>query len=112
MFLSQIYVMKLQKSVEDYLHLVDTAVLPVLTRGLMSKTERVQAEFIEILLEAALEDGRLGNSVNISSLLNDTDDPGSLNSALSRLLNTYLIGPTLESFTALGKLNFPMGVQF
>ena len=70
--------MKQQKSVEDYLHLADTALLPVLTRGLMSKTERVQAEFIEILLETALEDGRLGNIVNISSLRNNTDDPGEL----------------------------------
>jgi hypothetical protein len=75
----QIYVMKKQKSVEDYLHLVDSAVLPVLTRGLQAKVERVQSEFIEILLETALEDGRLGNNVNISSLRDNTDDPGTFN---------------------------------
>ena len=68
--------MKQQKSEVDFLHLADTALLPVLTRGLMSKSERVQSEFIEILLETALEDGRLGNTVNISSLRNNTDDPG------------------------------------
>jgi hypothetical protein len=71
--------MKKQKSVEDYLHLVDSAVLPVLTRGLQAKVERVQSEFIEILLETALEDGRLGNNVNISSLRDNTDDPGTFN---------------------------------
>ena len=68
--------MKQQKSEEDYLHLVDSALLPVLTRGLQAKTERVQSEFIEILLEAALDDGRLGNNVNISSLRDNTEDPG------------------------------------
>ena len=71
--------MNKQKSVEDYLHLVDSAVLPVLTRGLQAKVERVQSEFIEILLETALEDGRLGNNVNISSLRDNTDDPGTFN---------------------------------
>jgi hypothetical protein len=76
--------MKKQKSVEDYLHLVDSAVLPVLTRGLQAKVERVQSEFIEILLETALEDGRLGNNVNISSLRDNTDDPGTFN-----LLSTF-----------------------
>jgi len=71
--------MKQQKSEKDFLHLVDSTILPVLSKGLQSKTERVQAEFIDVLLETVLEDGRLGNNVNIASLRNNTDDPGSPN---------------------------------
>ena len=76
LLLFQIFVMKKQKSEKDFLHLVDSAMLPVLTKGLQSKTERVQSEFIDVLLEAVLDDGRLGNNVNIASLRNNTDDPG------------------------------------
>jgi hypothetical protein len=68
--------MKQQKSEKDFLHLVDSAILPVLSKGLQSKTERVQSEFIDVLLEAVLDDGRLGNNVNIAALRNNTDDPG------------------------------------
>lgn len=70
-----IQVMKTQKSRQDYLHLVDSALLPVISRGLQSKNERVQSEFLEILLDAATDDGFVGSGIDISPLRNQTDDP-------------------------------------
>ena len=41
--------------------LADTELLPVISKGLMAKHDRVQGEFIQILTEAITEDGRLGS---------------------------------------------------
>ena len=47
-------------SLEEYKKVVDSDIIPALSKGLMAKYDRVQAEFILVLTEAMTEDGHLG----------------------------------------------------
>ena len=46
---------------EEYIKLVDTNIVPALGKGLMSKFDRVQSEFILVLTESMTENGHLGS---------------------------------------------------
>lgn len=55
---------------EVYHKVCDGDLIPVFTKGLMIKHDRVQAEFIQILTEAMTDDGRLGTHTDLKNLQN------------------------------------------
>ena len=53
---------------ENYSKLIDEEIIPVLSKGLMSKNERIQGEFIQVLICAIDENGNLGSHTDIKFL--------------------------------------------
>ena len=52
---------KKQLSIEKFREITDSELVPVISKGLMAKHDRVQAEFIQILTGTITEDGCLGS---------------------------------------------------
>ena len=52
---------KKQLSIEKFREVTDSELVPVISKGLMAKHDRVQAEFIQILTGTITEDGCLGS---------------------------------------------------
>lgn len=56
---------------EQFHEVADSDILPVISKGLMAKHDRVQGEFIQILTEAIADDGRLGSLQGLLELQSD-----------------------------------------
>ena len=52
-------------SAEEYTKIVDEQILPVLGKGLMVKHDRVQGEFIQVLIDSISQDGNLGSITDL-----------------------------------------------
>ena len=52
---------KNQLSIEKFREITDSELVPVISKGLMAKHDRVQAEFIQILTGTITDDGCLGS---------------------------------------------------
>ena len=63
-------VRKAQKFAQDYEKICNEEILPVLSKGLMAKNDRVQGEFIGVLTESLTEEGHLGSIKDLQILQN------------------------------------------
>ena len=60
--------------------MIDQEVLPVLSKALMNKNDRIQAEFINVLLEAMTSStGQLGSITDLKFLQSETKEDNETN---------------------------------
>ena len=64
---------------QEYTDIVDKQILPVLGKGLMVKHDRVQGEFIQVLIDSISSDGTLGSITDLHFIQSDKNSEDETN---------------------------------
>ena len=70
---------KTSLNLEDFRQLVDSEIIPVLTKGFMAKNDRIQGEFVQVLISSLDQEGQLGSLEEIQHLQSEKNVDDEIN---------------------------------